>query len=211
MLLTRPLGENISVQEVATELKIRGYYPLTAAPSLSPSLSPPLYLITTPLSPPVSPPVDIVKILPSVSPVVIPYPDPIVPLSPILFEPIWEPVSPVLPVTPFLPLPDPPPFVIDEFPILEPVSPVPEPFVFEPIDFWEPIDIITPGPVSPAIPPLSPVVVDVAAEAKGVWMVIAALGAILLFGKDKRARRVPKKRKKPTERSWGTRRRELTA
>ena len=185
MLLSSALGQAITPQEVATELKFRGYYPITAIPALSPPLSRPIRLITTPLSPPVSLPY--VKIIPSVSPVVIPIPEPIAPISPTIFEPIWEPVSPVPPVTPFVPMPDPPPFVIDEFPFI-----IPEPIPFIPLE-----------PVSPSVS--LPVVVDAAADSKGVWMLIAALGAVLIFGKDKKAQRLNKKRiSAPT-------RRELTA
>ncbi len=197
MLLANSLGQAMTAQEVSTELRSRGYYPLPV--TLPPPVTKPApYTPYVPpyTYPPISPGGPILVLpddsdlpdfiredfppLPYVLPYVRPLPD-IVDLPPIS-EYAWPPVSPgdepVLelpytypPISPGGPIDsDLPDFIREDFPPLPYVLPyvVPLPDIIDLLPYTEPV----PGIVEPLPEEL---------EKRSPWLIFAAVGALLVL------------------------------
>ncbi len=209
MIVASPFGQTVTAQEVAVALRERGYYPQPITPTpdstplynlTTPAITPPVRILPAPytpytettivpytppyipdkpmlsISPAILDPVPVLNIQPSVTPA--PVWQRVTPaVTPPLFVPAWSPPAPevILPedpldvpaVSPFLPVPDLPAFIVDDFPL----------YTIEP-------------PVSPPYEQVSPFVTDeIVAEKKAPWLIIIAIGAVLVLSENGKAQR----------------------
>lgn len=217
MILSSAFGQTVTVQEVSVALKERGYFPLPATPVpesppfynlVLPAITPPVSILPVPYTPytettilPYTPPYIPDRPVLSISPAILD-PVPVLNLQPsVTPAPVWEPImapavlppllpswSPVAPVvvlpedpfdipavSPFVPVPDLPAFIIDEFPLFIPELPVSPPYV--PVS---PFDI-------PVVLPFAPD--EIAPEKKAPWLIVLAVGAVLVLSKNGEAQR----------------------